>query len=182
MRGGWRVQPTAFLNTAEVPENHFTAEENKTRSRMRYWLVTPNRNPCVFLSLRRPNIDALDELALENEVERYRRDEANHRCGEDETVIGRVLRREADETCRTIGLEKSDAMQLEDAPAAVQAIGEAAWQVNRDAMLLCHGGPIATPGGRRVCARALRRGRLRWRILDGTPARRGRDRGGHARL
>ncbi len=145
MRGGWRVQPTAFLNTAEVPENHFTAEENKTRSRMRYWLVTPNRNPCVFLSLRRPNIDALDELALENEVERYRRDEAKHRRGEDETIIGRVLRREADETRRTIGLEKSDAMQLEDAPAAVQAIGEAAWQVNRDAMLLCYGGSIATP-------------------------------------
>ncbi len=45
----------------------------------------------------------------------------------------------------TIGLDKADAMQLEDAPAAVQAIGEAAWRVNRDAMLLCHGGPIATP-------------------------------------
>ena len=45
----------------------------------------------------------------------------------------------------TIGLEKSDAMQLEDAPAAVQAIGEAAWRVNREAILLCHGGPIATP-------------------------------------
>jgi predicted TIM-barrel enzyme len=45
----------------------------------------------------------------------------------------------------TIGLEKSDAMQLEDAPAAVQAIGEAAWRVSRDALLLCHGGPIATP-------------------------------------
>jgi predicted TIM-barrel enzyme len=45
----------------------------------------------------------------------------------------------------TIGLEKSDAMQLADAPAAVQAIGEAAWRVNREAILLCHGGPIATP-------------------------------------
>jgi predicted TIM-barrel enzyme len=31
----------------------------------------------------------------------------------------------------------------------VQAIGEAAWQVNRDAMLLCHGGPIATPADAR---------------------------------
>ena len=45
----------------------------------------------------------------------------------------------------TIGLERGDALQLEDAPAAVQAIGEAAWGVNRDAILLCHGGPIATP-------------------------------------
>ena len=45
----------------------------------------------------------------------------------------------------TIGLETSDAMQLADAPAAVQAIGEAAWRVNADALLLCHGGPIAMP-------------------------------------
>ena len=45
----------------------------------------------------------------------------------------------------SIGLEKVDAMQLEDAPAAVQAIGEAAWTVKRDAILLCHGGPIAEP-------------------------------------
>ena len=45
----------------------------------------------------------------------------------------------------SIGLERGDAMQLEAAPAAVQAIGEAAWAVNKEAMLLCHGGPIATP-------------------------------------
>jgi predicted TIM-barrel enzyme len=45
----------------------------------------------------------------------------------------------------SIGLERGDAMQLHDAPAAVQAIGEAAWKVNRDVILLCHGGPIATP-------------------------------------
>ena len=45
----------------------------------------------------------------------------------------------------SIGLERGDAMHLEDAPAAVQAIGEAAWAVNREAILLCHGGPIATP-------------------------------------
>jgi predicted TIM-barrel enzyme len=37
-------------------------------------------------------------------------------------------------------------MSLERAPAAVQGIGEAAWNVNRDVILLCHGGPIATPG------------------------------------
>jgi predicted TIM-barrel enzyme len=36
-------------------------------------------------------------------------------------------------------------MTLAAAPAAVQAIGEAAWAVNGDAFLLCHGGPIATP-------------------------------------
>lgn len=45
----------------------------------------------------------------------------------------------------TIGLDTVDAMQLADAPAAVQAIGEAAWRANHDALLLCHGGPIATP-------------------------------------
>jgi predicted TIM-barrel enzyme len=45
----------------------------------------------------------------------------------------------------TIGLERRDAMSLTDAPAAVQAIGEAAWRVRADALLLCHGGPIATP-------------------------------------
>jgi predicted TIM-barrel enzyme len=45
----------------------------------------------------------------------------------------------------SIGLDRSDAISLERAPAAVQAIGEAAWKVSRDALLLCHGGPIATP-------------------------------------
>ena len=45
----------------------------------------------------------------------------------------------------SIGLERHDAMRLEDAPAAVQSIGEAAWRVNPEAILLCHGGPIATP-------------------------------------
>jgi predicted TIM-barrel enzyme len=45
----------------------------------------------------------------------------------------------------SIGLERVDAMQLEAAPAAVQAIGEAAWRVKPAAILLCHGGPIATP-------------------------------------
>lgn len=45
----------------------------------------------------------------------------------------------------SIGLDRGDAMSLERAPAAVQAIGEAAWKVNREVILLCHGGPIATP-------------------------------------
>ena len=45
----------------------------------------------------------------------------------------------------SIGLDRGDAMKLNQAPAAVQAIGEAAWRVNRDVLLLCHGGPIATP-------------------------------------
>jgi predicted TIM-barrel enzyme len=45
----------------------------------------------------------------------------------------------------SIGLDRGDAMQLERAPAAVQAIGESAWRVKKDAILLCHGGPIAEP-------------------------------------
>ena len=47
----------------------------------------------------------------------------------------------------TIGLEREGgvAMQLEDAPARVQAIGEAAWSVNNEVILVSHGGPIATP-------------------------------------
>ncbi|HEX5498719.1 MAG TPA: phosphoenolpyruvate hydrolase family protein, partial [Thermomicrobiales bacterium] len=45
----------------------------------------------------------------------------------------------------SIGLEAGDAMTLEAAPAAVQAIGEAAWAVSPDITLLCHGGPIALP-------------------------------------
>ncbi len=45
----------------------------------------------------------------------------------------------------SIGLESGDAMRLEDAPAAVQAIGDAACAVRAETMLLCHGGPIATP-------------------------------------
>lgn len=45
----------------------------------------------------------------------------------------------------SIGLERGDALRLEDAPAAVRAIGEAALEVNREIILLCHGGPIATP-------------------------------------
>jgi predicted TIM-barrel enzyme len=47
----------------------------------------------------------------------------------------------------SIGLarEGSVAMRLEEAPAKVQAIGEAAWAVNKDVLLVSHGGPIATP-------------------------------------
>lgn len=45
----------------------------------------------------------------------------------------------------SIGLESGDAMRLEDAPAAVQAIGDAGRAVHGEIMLLCHGGPIATP-------------------------------------
>jgi predicted TIM-barrel enzyme len=36
-------------------------------------------------------------------------------------------------------------MPLEAAPTRIQAIGDAAWRVNSDVVLLCHGGPIATP-------------------------------------
>jgi predicted TIM-barrel enzyme len=47
----------------------------------------------------------------------------------------------------SIGLDRSGgvAMKLEDAPARVQAIGEAAWAVNKACLLVSHGGPIATP-------------------------------------
>jgi predicted TIM-barrel enzyme len=47
----------------------------------------------------------------------------------------------------SIGLDRTGgvAIKLEDAPAKVQAIGEAARAVNRDCLLVSHGGPIATP-------------------------------------
>jgi predicted TIM-barrel enzyme len=45
----------------------------------------------------------------------------------------------------SIGLATADALHLADAPAAIQAIGAAAWGVKADALLLCHGGPLATP-------------------------------------
>ena len=47
----------------------------------------------------------------------------------------------------SIGLAREGgvAMKLEDAPARVQAIGEAAWAVNKECLLVSHGGPIATP-------------------------------------
>ena len=45
----------------------------------------------------------------------------------------------------SIGLKGGDALSLEEAPTLVQAIGDAARAVNPEVMLLCHGGPIATP-------------------------------------
>ncbi len=47
----------------------------------------------------------------------------------------------------SIGLDPEGgvAMKLEDTPAKVQAIGEAAWAVNRECLLVSHGGPIARP-------------------------------------
>ncbi len=45
----------------------------------------------------------------------------------------------------SIGLRGDDALSLEQAPSLVQAIGDAARAVNPAVMLLCHGGPIATP-------------------------------------
>ncbi len=47
----------------------------------------------------------------------------------------------------SIGLAREGgvAIRLEDAPAKVQAIGEAAWAVNESCLLVSHGGPIATP-------------------------------------
>ncbi|MBI3971233.1 MAG: phosphoenolpyruvate hydrolase family protein [Chloroflexi bacterium] len=47
----------------------------------------------------------------------------------------------------SIGLAREGgvAMKLEEAPAKVQAIGEAAWVINKEVLLVSHGGPIATP-------------------------------------
>jgi predicted TIM-barrel enzyme len=47
----------------------------------------------------------------------------------------------------SIGLDREGgvAMKLEDTPAKVQAIGEAAWAENKECLLVSHGGPIATP-------------------------------------
>ena len=74
----------------------------------------------------------------------------------------------------SIGLDRGDAMSLEDAPAAVQAIGEARLgrEHGRDPPLPRR--PDRHPGRLRLRPRPLRRGRLRRRLLDGAPA--GRDR------
>jgi predicted TIM-barrel enzyme len=45
----------------------------------------------------------------------------------------------------SIGLANDDALSLEKAPALVQAIGDAAKRIKPDVILLCHGGPIASP-------------------------------------
>jgi predicted TIM-barrel enzyme len=45
----------------------------------------------------------------------------------------------------SIGLADNDALSLEKAPALVQSIGDAAKRIKSDVILLCHGGPIATP-------------------------------------
>jgi predicted TIM-barrel enzyme len=45
----------------------------------------------------------------------------------------------------SIGLADNDALSLEKVPALVQSIGDAAKRIKLDALLLCHGGPIATP-------------------------------------
>jgi predicted TIM-barrel enzyme len=45
----------------------------------------------------------------------------------------------------SIGLSDNDALSLDKAPAVVQAIADAAKRIKRDVLVLCHGGPIATP-------------------------------------
>jgi predicted TIM-barrel enzyme len=45
----------------------------------------------------------------------------------------------------SIGLAGQDALSLEATPALVQSIGDAAKRVNAESILLCHGGPIASP-------------------------------------
>jgi len=45
----------------------------------------------------------------------------------------------------SIGLSDQDALSLEKAAAVVQAIADAAKRIKTDVLVLCHGGPIATP-------------------------------------
>lgn len=45
----------------------------------------------------------------------------------------------------SIGLERDDAMTLENAPDVTQTVGDAARKVNPEAIVLVHGGPVATP-------------------------------------
>jgi predicted TIM-barrel enzyme len=45
----------------------------------------------------------------------------------------------------SIGLERDDAMTLENAPEVAQTVGDAAREVNPEAIILVHGGPVATP-------------------------------------
>jgi len=45
----------------------------------------------------------------------------------------------------SIGLAGDDALSLDKAVTVIQEIGEAAKVINPDTLLLCHGGPIATP-------------------------------------
>jgi predicted TIM-barrel enzyme len=45
----------------------------------------------------------------------------------------------------TTGIREGEAMALKAAPSHVMAIGDAARSANPDVLLLCHGGPIATP-------------------------------------
>jgi predicted TIM-barrel enzyme len=45
----------------------------------------------------------------------------------------------------SIGLTNNDALSLEETPALVQSIGDSAKRIKADVLLLCHGGPIATP-------------------------------------
>lgn len=45
----------------------------------------------------------------------------------------------------SIGLDRSDAISLEDAPAVTQAMSDAARAANSDVLVLVHGGPVSTP-------------------------------------
>ena len=47
------------------------------------------------------------------------------------------------------------ALTLEDCVPLIDAWAAAARAVNPDVIVLCHGGPIATPGGRRLHPRAV---------------------------
>ena len=81
----------------------------------------------------------------------------------------------------SIGAET--ALKLADCPALVDAWAEAALKVNRDAIILVHGGPVADARGCRIRPQEhVRLPRLLRRLLDGAPAGRGRADGTDTRL
>lgn len=89
-------------------------------------------------------IRAAHELGFFTIVYAFNPDESAHmaRVGADAVIAHMGLT-----VGGSIGLDREGgvAMRLEDAPARVQAIGEAAWAVNADILLVSHGGPIASP-------------------------------------
>ena len=81
----------------------------------------------------------------------------------------------------SIGIAGDDALSLEKVPAVVQAIGDAAKRTKPDVILLCHGGPIATPkDAAYVLERCDAVGFVG--VLDGTSTCGERDCGNDARI
>ena len=71
----------------------------------------------------------------------------------------------------------TSAPRLDEAVERVQAIADAAYEVNPEVLVLCHGGPIAEPDDAQyVLDRTDRRRRLLRRVEHGAAAGRDRDR------